>query len=458
VSDCLPEAFVSRMGALLDDELPSFLEALRAPRARGLRVNPRKVGAAELGRLLSLRLDPLPRCPLGFTVAADVPLGGHPAHVAGLYYGQDPAAMAVVERLEAEPGWRVADVAAAPGGKTTHLLSMIGPGGLVLANEVSPPRLGVLHENLDRWGAPNVVTAGAALNDLASWAPGWFDAALLDAPCSGEAMMWRGSAITQWSPAAVSGSARRQARLLEQTARLVRPGGLLLYSTCTFERDENEDRVAAFLDTHPEWELAEPELRLWPHRDPGEGQYVARLRRRPGAPARAATDRPRSARRPGRDRGTEVERQWEAFVRAVCPDLVLPPGRLLARGSRLYQVPTAAEELPLDRLARPGLELGVVRPGRFQPSQALACFVDPHLVPNRVSWAAGDRRLEAFLRGEAVEDAAADGWVLVCYERWGLGWGRRRGGIMKNFLPPRARTRSRWGDPASRSPGDPPWR
>src|SRR5207244_2892226 len=217
------------------------------PRARGLRVNPRKVDAAELGRLLSLPLDPVPWCPFGFTVAADAPLGSHPAHVAGLYYGQDPAAMAVVERLETEPGWRVADVAA------------------------------------------------------------------------------------------VRGAARRQARLVEQTARLVRPGGLLLYGTCTFERDENEDRVAAFLDTHPEWELAEPELRLWPHRDPGEGQYVARLRRRPAAPARAATDRPRSARRPGRDRGTEVERQWEAFVRAVCPDLVLPPGRLLARGSRLYQ-------------------------------------------------------------------------------------------------------------------------
>ena len=458
------------MRALLgEEEFGAFLDALVRPRVRGLRLNPAKVGAQELGTLLGLELKPVPWCPTGFLVDGGRPLGAPPAHLAGLFYLQDPSAMSVVEILDPEPGWRVVDLAAAPGGKTTHLLSRLGPTGLVVANEVVGRRLRPLHENLDRWGAAGVVTAGAELDRLAGWAPEFFDAALLDAPCSGEALFRRDpAAASQWSPAVVAGSARRQHRLLGQATDLVRPGGTLLYSTCTFEVEENEEQVVGLLREHPDWELVDIKrrpgfdpgvslppwptdrtVRLWPHRVSGDGQFVARLRRRDRPSggeldSRGRRRRPDSPARRPRPEDLKLElqlaAQWEAFVAETAPGLQLPAGRLLARGPYLYHLPAAAEELSAPALARPGTPLGMSRPARFQPSQALAGLLGPGRVSGSVSWSPEDPRLAAFLRGETVDDPGADGWVLVCYARWGVGWGRRTGGVIKNFLPHHLRT------------------
>jgi 16S rRNA C967 or C1407 C5-methylase (RsmB/RsmF family)/NOL1/NOP2/fmu family ribosome biogenesis protein len=459
-----PEEFLRRMEALLGDEFPAFLDALSRPRARGLRINPAKVGAVELADLLRLELAPVPWSGLGFSFQAAGGLGEHPAHRAGLFYLQDPAAMSVVEVMDPAPDWKVVDLAAAPGGKTTHLLSRLGGEGLVLANDVTGPRLRGLHENLDRWGAASVVTSGLELDELATYAPATFDAALLDAPCSSEALFRRDPAVaSQWSPAAVAGAARRQRRLLALGARLVRPGGVLVYSTCTFEVEEDEKQVAAFLEDHPDWELMEAvrrpgfdsgvrlppwpterTVRLWPHHVVGDGQFAARFRRRDEpAPVRPTSTRGRGARR---SRSAEQERAdlaaerqavraWEEFVAETCPYLELPPGRPLARGSHVYHLPAPAERLPPRHLFRPGMPLGIARPGRFQPSQALACCLDPDAVSNRVCWPGEEDELDRFLRGETVDSPGRDGWVLVCYQRWGIGWGRRTQGVIKNFLP-----------------------
>lgn len=453
------------MRQLLGADLEALLHALGRPRVRGLRVNPAKVAAEEVADLLGLELKPVPWCPTGFLIEGGRALGGHPAHLAGLFYLQEPSAMTVVEVLDPEPGWKVVDLAAAPGGKTTHLLSRLGPDGLVMANDVVGRRLRMLQDNLDRWGAGSLVTTGAELDDLARWWPGFFDAALLDAPCSGEALFRRDpAAASQWSPAVVAGSARRQHHLLRQAVELVRPGGILAYSTCTFEVEENEEQVASLLQEHPEWELVEiarrpgfdagvrlppwpteRAIRLWPHRVSGDGQFVAKLRRRGDfsprlrGEARSGADRRRSGARASRPDRTATA-QWETFVAHTAPGLELPPGRLLQRGPYLYHLPATAEELSPDRLARPGIPLGMSRPGRFQPSQALACSLGPDRVSSSVSWSGADDRLAAFLRGETVEDPGPDGWVLVCYECWGLGWGRRSAGVIKNLLPHHLRT------------------
>ena len=452
-----PPAFLERMEELLDGELPDFLAALEEGRARGLRLNPAKVGPGELADLLGLELDPVPWCPTGYTFAGRAGLGAHPAHRAGLFYLQDPAAMSVVEVLDPQPGWLVADLAAAPGGKTTHLLARLRGTGLVVANEVVGSRLRMLHENLDRWGGTAAVTLGMELEGLAARLPGAFDAVLLDAPCTGEALLRREpDVISQWSQASVAGSARRQRRLLEAAARLVRPGGVLVYSTCSFEVEEDEGQVSALLDSSPEWELVEvarPEgfdpgvrvdgqptersVRLWPHRAQGDGQFVARLRRRghatgmtpPGGARAAAAD-------------AEIQKRWDAFRAGSCPGLDLPPGRLVARGSHLYHLPETAGHLARLPLVRPGLPLGELRPGRFQPSQALACVLGPEQAGESVSWPAGHPLLDRYLAGEAIESPGPDGWVLVCYERWGLGWGRRSQGVLKNFLPHSLRSRA----------------
>jgi 16S rRNA C967 or C1407 C5-methylase (RsmB/RsmF family)/NOL1/NOP2/fmu family ribosome biogenesis protein len=471
-----PAEFAERMAALLGPELAPFLAALSRPRARGLRLNPAKVEAAELARLLRLDLEPVPWCATGFSIEDRPGLGAHPAHAAGLFYLQDPAAMSAVEVMDPAPDWRVIDLAAAPGGKTTHLLSRLGPQGIVLANEVIGRRLRPLHENLDRWGSTAAVTARAELEELAEWFPQSFDAALLDAPCSGEALMRRDpSVMSQWSPAVVAGSARRQRRLLELATRLVRPGGVLVYSTCTFEVEENEAQVAALLEAHPDWELVEAgrgpgfepgvrlppwpterAARLWPHHVHGDGQFVARLQRKHAAtgarlagpdlqaPAarRDAGHRHRSRARADQGADRLVRSQWESFSAETCPDLELPPGRLVTRASYLYHLPAAAEQLSSRPLARPGTPLGAAGAARFQPSQALACVLEPRLVADHVSWREEDDRLARYLHGETVDSPGADGWVLVCYERWGVGWGRRSKGVIKNFLPHHLRSRT----------------
>jgi 16S rRNA C967 or C1407 C5-methylase (RsmB/RsmF family)/NOL1/NOP2/fmu family ribosome biogenesis protein len=444
-SERLPDAFTQRMRELLPADFDEFLHSFDQPRVRALRLNPAKVDRARLARLLGIPLEPVPWCPTGFRLPAGVSVGGHPAHLAGLFYLQEPSAMSVGEILAPPAGARVVDLAAAPGGKTTHLAALVGEAGLVVANEVVHGRLRSLHHSLDLWGARNVVTTRVRLSELA----GGYDAAVLDAPCSGEGLFRRDpAAIREWSVAAVRGSARRQRRLLADAAALVRPGGVLVYSTCTFEVAENEQPVAELLDTSPDWELAdcartdgldpgvplppaptERTVRLWPHRSCGEGQFVARLRRVGGGEHPAATG-PRPGRRA---EGAEVRRAWRAFRERTLPGFDAPEDRVHVHGDRAFLLPEQPVPLPVDRLARPGVPLGRLRPGRFQPDPALATVATPADAADPVRLSADP--LAAYLRGETVEQPGDDGWVLVCFEDWGLGWGRRSHGVLKNLLP-----------------------
>jgi 16S rRNA C967 or C1407 C5-methylase (RsmB/RsmF family)/NOL1/NOP2/fmu family ribosome biogenesis protein len=404
------------MGALLGDELPEFIESLSQPPVRGLRVNPAKVGAEELARLLEVELEPVPWSDTGFILPRDAPpLGLHPAIDCGLFYLQDPASMLAPAVLAPEPGSRVADVAAAPGGKATDLAARVGPGGLLLANEVVRPRLRVLESSLERWGSPAAVTASLPLERLT----GSWDGLLLDAPCTGEALIRRDpSAEREWSTASVRGNAKRQARLLDAVAPLVRPGGVLVYSTCSFEPEENEEQVARFLDRHDGWSL-EYEARVWPHRDPGDGQYVARLVRTGDGPAREwQAVRPRRA-----DRAALAD--WHAFRESALPGFEADDDAILAVGDGLYLTP----ERPRVSLSRPGLPLGRRRPGRFEPAHALATAVEPEHAAQRAAC------IPEYLRGEALSSPGPEGWTLVTYERWGIGWARRTRGVLKNFFP-----------------------
>ena len=204
--------------------------------------------------------------------------GKHPYHAAGLYYLQDPSAMAVAELLDPQPGERVLDLAAAPGGKATHIAAKMQGQGLLVANEIHPKRAWELAGNLERWGAINVAITNETPERLAERFEDFFDRVLVDAPCSGEGMLRKGEAArVEWAPELVHGCALRQTTILEQAARLVRPGGRLVYSTCTFNPEENEGTVARFLDTHPEFELIEPSRR------PGFFTRQARLARRRGS-------------------------------------------------------------------------------------------------------------------------------------------------------------------------------
>lgn len=418
----MTQGFEQRMAGLLGDELPAFMASLSEPPVRGLRLNPAKVGAEELAPLLGVELrERVPWAADGFVLPADAPsLGYHPAIDCGLFYLQDPASMLPGALLAPDPGARVLDAAAAPGGKTTDLAARVGPRGTVVANEVVRSRLRLLESALDRWGSRAVVTCSAALERLA----GSFDAVLLDAPCTGEALVRRDpKAARQWSGPSVLGNARRQAHLLDALAPLVRHGGALVYSTCSFEPAEDEDQVEAFLDRHDGWELERME-RVWPHRDPGDGQFAARLVRIGGAAPGRAGGRGRVEQRLGKG----VAEAWRRFRDEALPGFEIDDGAILARGDSLFLAPATGPP-SIDAVSRPGLPLGRARPGRFEPAPALATAIEPAQAAERVACS------PEYLRGETIASPGRDGWVLVTYRRWGLGWARRSRGVLKNFFP-----------------------
>ena len=488
----LPEAFVARMRELLGPEAPAFLDGYRRPAQRAVRANLLKLDPADLPGLLGIDPDPVPWCPEAFFLPEGARVGDTLAHAAGLCYVQEPSALAVGAALDMRPGQRVLDLAAAPGGKTTLVAGRLGDRGVVVANEIQPSRVQALADNLDRWGSGRTVIAAESVARLAERLPGAFDRVLLDAPCSGEGLFRRNpAAAAQWRPGHVRGSAERQRGLLADATDLVRPGGVLVYSTCTFAPEENEQQVARFLAVHPDWELlavpahqgftpgrpdwvpdGPPELdrtvRLWPHHLRGEGHFIAKLARpgelsRPGergtlpsSPGErgALPSRPRGPRRgkvsapgvggarlstgPGAGRGTPgrqaVVEAWRGFAADA---LMGEPGAVTVVGERAYRVPDEEVAGAGLRLVRPGLLVGRVRPGRFEPAHALAMAVG---VTARRSRRLDDVEAAAWVRGAALEHEGAGGWTVVTWEGWPLGWGRAAGGSLKNHYPKGLRT------------------
>ena len=463
----LPGAFQARMRELLGDEAPAFLDALRRPAERAVRANPLKVDPAELPALLGIDPDPVPWCREALFLPEGARAGDTVAHAAGLFYVQEPSAMAVGEALDARPGQWVLDLAAAPGGKTTLIAGRLGAEGVVVANELQRSRVQALADNLDRWGSWRTAVATETVARLADRLPGMFDRVLLDAPCSGEGLFRRSpAAAAQWRPGHVRGSADRQHGLLADAARLARPGGVVVYSTCTFAPEENEQQIAGFLAGHPGWELAEiprhdgfasgrpdwapggpPDLaravRLWPHQLRGEGHFIAKLIR-PGAPAgESGREEPGESGESGARRNPprrivgsrSVLEGWREFAADALSGEV---AGVTVVGERVYGVPDPELAAAGVRMVRPGLLLGRQRPGRFEPAHALGMAIDPG-VARRVR-ALDDREAAAWLRGETLEDRGPGGWTLVVWDRWPLGWARGAGGTLKNHYPKGLRT------------------
>jgi 16S rRNA C967 or C1407 C5-methylase (RsmB/RsmF family)/NOL1/NOP2/fmu family ribosome biogenesis protein len=464
----LPTDFVEELRDLVPaEEHEALVTSFELPRQRGLRVNRRKATAADVERLLGIPLTPVPWCADAYQLPEGLQgIGAHPAHLAGLFYLQEPSATLAVAAAEVRPGDRVVDLAAAPGGKSLQLADAVGPEGVVIANEVTRSRLSPLHDNLDLWGVDQVLTtstAVAALGAHPAWAavvgdePGaGADVVLLDAPCSGEALFRRSErARREWSVNRVGGCAARQAGILEAGGRLVRPGGRLVYATCTFNLRENEQRVQALLETGG-WRLLPVRLpgvspglsglsdcaRVWPHRAAGEGQFVAVLERT-GAPSALPSGSPPvpATRRDGRagdgPSPDEVATAWRAWAASSLSQeaqarLDIPA---VVRGSRLFVPPAGMDCEGASACARPGVLAGELRPGRFEPAAALATFLHASDVQDAVGLDRDDPRLGSYLRGEEIADGGPDASVLVCLERWGLGWARRRGGVLKNALP-----------------------
>lgn len=451
----LPEAYIRRMEALLGGEAEAFLRSYHEPRAYGLRLNGHKladlaVPPDELSRMFGL--EPVPWCAGGWYYAPETRPGRHPYHAAGLYYIQEPSAMSAAELLDVKPGELVLDLAAAPGGKATQIAARLAGRGVLVANEIHPARARVLSGNIERMGIANAVVTSEPPDRLARRFPAFFDAVMLDAPCSGEGMFRKDpDAVREWSEAAVRACAARQASILDEAAKTVRPGGRLVYSTCTFNREENEETIARFLERRPDFELKRS-LRLWPHRERGEGHFAALLVRREdaedaGCGARAAV-RPRPERS---RRGASGDGPGGAFARfrafaaqalpGFSPDEDLPGGAPLVFGQQLYWLPDGGGRFSphlLDglRVLRPGLHLGDLPKDRFEPAHALALHIRPSAARWTMALPADAPETAAYLRGEALPaNPARSGWGLVAVDGLPLGWGKAAGGRINNRLP-----------------------
>ena len=294
IDERYPAAFLDECREILKDEFPAFLRALALPPRRALRLNPQRNGAEQAAApFLPDGAPRVPWEPLGRYLAADAKPGAGIAHAAGAFYLQDASAMAPVAALDPRPGERVLDLCAAPGGKSGQIAARLNGRGFLLSNEIEFSRARILLGNLERLGVTNAFVTSAPAEALARVLPAFFNRVLVDAPCSGEGMFRRDpEAASQWNPDAPAGCAARQTAILNDAARMVRPGGKLVYSTCTFNRLENEGTVREFLRAHPDFEpdafdlpgvgtSRDGCLRLWPHRIEGEGHFLARFTRKP---------------------------------------------------------------------------------------------------------------------------------------------------------------------------------
>ena len=440
----LPPDFLARMQAQLGADYPAFLDCYERPAHTGLRVNTLKLSADALRARSPFALDPVAWSPAGFRVidADEVRPGKHPDHAAGLYYLQEPSAMAAAEVAAPRPGERVLDLAASPGGKSTHLCALMDDQGLLWANEIRTKRIPALRSNLERWGARNLVISNEPPERLADRLAGCFDVVLVDAPCSGEGMFRKEPSVAlEWNAAHIPAYAERQRLILHFAARLVRPGGRLVYSTCTFNSEENEAVLADFLAGQPDfrpaaialpgWTPAGPGgLRLWPHRAAGEGHFVARLERTGGeetwpGPSRLSPP------------GPAEMKSLQAFCAEFLPGWLdqLDPTRLDQRGEQITLVPADLPETAGLRVPQAGLWLGTARKGRFEPAHSLAMAVRAADCALTLDLPAGDPAVAAFLRGETLPSDGPAGWLTVCAEGFPLGWGKRVQGVVKNHLP-----------------------
>ncbi|MDD6200533.1 MAG: RsmB/NOP family class I SAM-dependent RNA methyltransferase [Firmicutes bacterium] len=423
----LPEAFLSRMRQQLGEEYPAFLESLERPRAVALRFRPGKGAPPELPFVTGQ----VPWEPMGRYYSPDARPGLHPFHEAGVYYLQEASAMAPVTLLDPQPGERICDLCAAPGGKSTQIAGRMAGQGFLLCNEVNPKRAKILSRNVERMGVSNALVTNEHPQTLARHLPEWFDRVLVDAPCSGEGMFRKEeAAVTDWSPETVQMCARRQGEILNSAAALLRPGGRLVYSTCTFAPEEDEGAVAVFLESHPEFEpetVAAPwfvpgengSCRMWPHKLLGEGHFAAVLRKVGG-----------EEREIGYQAGERLPKPWETFVRET--GISLPNGQGVTFGSRLFWVPEGTPELKGLRVMRPGLELGELKKERLEPAHALALWLRD--CANTVCYPWDSRELAGFLHGEVLP-IHRRGWCLVQADGYSIGWGKGDGTVLKNHYP-----------------------
>ena len=471
----LPIEFQKKMKAFLGNEWDDFLYSYDNNRFQALRFNTLKVQSPEermrILKVLGISSDKrVSWANEAYYFDENVRPGKHPYHEMGLYYIQEPSAMSAAALLAPKPGMRVLDLCAAPGGKSTQLATYLGDSGLLVSNEINTQRSRILSQNIERMGIKNAIVTNEDSFVLASHFPGFFNAIQVDAPCSGEGMFRKlPEAIEQWSMENVAICAARQKEILDNAAVMLKPGGVIVYSTCTFSKEENEDVIEYFLERHPDFTLEEME-RFWPHKVDGEGHFVAKLVRRGSVNELGAdydvcedscnkvedtglkVDRKTKKNKNSKNRKNETKPALtkenmkllsEFLDETISEDMAawIKNSRLVMFGEQLYRLPDMEVDIKGLKVQRAGLHIGEFKKQRFEPSHSLALALKLNDAKNLVKLTCDNPQTIGFFNGQSVvlsDEQTAEckkGWALVCVDGYTAGWGKVNGTQVKNHYP-----------------------
>ncbi len=447
-----PKGFAGRMEKLLGEEYPDFVRSFEERESsRGIRINTDKCkDPAALAAELCVH-ERVAWCGSGY-YAPESLSGSHPYHAAGLIYFQEPSAMCAAEAMPIDGDMKILDLCAAPGGKTTQLAARMQGRGLLVANEIIGKRAAILSENVERMGLINTIVTNESPSRLADRFEGFFDGIVVDAPCSGEGMFCKEpQAVEAWSVEHTLSCAARQKNILDDAYRMLRPGGYIVYSTCTFSYDENESVVMYMADNYgmeicdiPALSMLSPGIgdypriekcrRIFPHRQRGEGHFAALLKK----PETAEQPDERKAKKTSK-KDTALDaavKLWRGFEKDALN--IKLDGSFVLFGDNLYLM---LEDVDIDKLRVPrcGLHLGTVKKGRVEPAHALSHAFAADAYKSAISFEPDDAGLLKYMHGETIS-ADKKGWCVIAVRGFGIGWGKASGGTVKNHYPKSLRT------------------
>lgn len=447
----LPESFTTRMKNMLKDDYDNYIESFNNNCYQGIRINTSKISVEDFLSISPFNLKPVPWTNNGFYYESNIQPAKHPYYFAGLYYIQEPSAMSSASFMPIDEGDRVLDICAAPGGKSTELAAKLNQSGLLVSNDISNSRAKALLKNLEMFGISNSIIVSEPPNELAKRFPHYFDKILIDAPCSGEGMFRKqNSMIKAWENNGVDLFVGLQRGILKEVVKMLRPGGTIVYSTCTFSPEENEQSMEYLMSLdeniklvplpviegfdigHKEWGNTDNDLlsnarRIWPHRVNGEGHFVAM-----------------SKHNGSNDLGDEtslyfiksgkLSDEFIEFLKLIDIDFDL--SRMEVDKDRIFYLPQNMPDVRGLRLLRTGLYMGDMKKNRFEPSQSLAMFLKGNEFKNTINLTANDDRTIRYLKGETIEASGNDGYNLVLVDGYPLGFGKLNKGVLKNkYLP-----------------------
>lgn len=443
----LKKSFLEKYRKLFPNHFTEFVEGFSLPRSYGLRINTLKCQSIKGNKYLENILKPNPLVENGYYYDKDAEPGKHPYHHAGLYYIQDPSAMMVIENADIRTDDVVFDMCAAPGGKSTHILSKLNNTGLLIANEINEKRAKILSENIERMGAKNALVISVDPLDLNEEFNGFFDKVIIDAPCSGEGMFRKDEeAIQDWSQDKVNSCSMIQKKLISKAYDLVKENGLIIYSTCTFSPEENEEVIAYLLSKYTDLELLPtiktPQIedglgqlkecsRFYFHKFNGEGHFIAKIKKlgksSPIKKTKSLSLKPISKAE------KEIVNQFVIEFLENFP-LNFP---IYNFNNHLYSLfyDGILPNLDYISLKRFGLHLGEIKKGRFEPSHALALTLKPEQVKNVINFSSESIEIMKYLRGETINYKGNTHYNLITVDNYSLAWGKLVDGVIKNNVP-----------------------